>query len=1486
MKKNILLYLLIIIVTLISFLIINYLSEETLLNPIFGYFFHKAFDSIVVILSFIIFLKANKMGCEAQDKRLIVIAAGFLANSIFTLLYHALTTNISAQETLIPTVLYLDTSFLIYLIHRLLYILPIFIAPFLNSTYQGKISELKFKLYILAISIVPFLCMLNKIFTSFVSPIGISKEIIILLNYSVGLTETFLIILTIFIYADKSLYLTNKKSYFLIAGLIILGFSHVSLGFMAVTHFKSIIINLFRIFGFSLILVGVAKNEINEIKISYTYYFRQKNAVYYSIFYGFMYLIWVFTNSYLFLLKFPHIYLYITLISLIIGNLIIYKISHNISKPINNLYNNISKLTSTNTSKSINIISNDQIGTITQEVNNLFNLYLDKKQKFEREIIDKVFLIQIIDLLKISGEFLQKLQKIIIQIGIHFNMEMVLVVLANDKKIHQKPVCSFFEYLQNPSIPSIKENKNIEPFLESFIELLKYKKILIIDDVDQNIFSKNIENFYQELGIKSHISIILEYENIFLGTLILAQTSHQKNLSELNINLLKIISDGISCKLNNEKILKDIENKVYQEKQVKKIFDIIEKNPDINEVLHSTCSEITQLFNLDRVSFYRNIPEFPEESGFKAQCRASDEIPYLTQIPISVEGLQYLISFIRRNKTIVINDLEKSDLPDFIKEYFKKAETKALIALPIEQDDNFLGYIMLSQTKYPRIWKENEIALVQTIIEGFRSAMIVSQLYTDLKIKSERENSIIKIINAIGMNLELNKVLNIICEEISKLFQVDRVAMESYPKTGDYSEWSIHAEFKINPEIIGAMDINYPARTRIYIGTRMLNEGKDIILENVQESDFSDFFKSTYMQMKVKSMLIIPIKKGNDKWGIIGLFNVYDYKKWTNDEIKFLRAIAEQVYIAVKQAELYSNFKKHCDREMLIKKIIELTRSTLDIDKILEITCEELGKLFNVKRAFAIEVPDEKYRDWILRKEYKASETIKGSRDIEFDPRTAEHWGKTLLAYGTSLAIDNISESNTPDYFKKTYELLEAKSIVGVSVKKENDRWGGLFLSETDYRHWSKEDISLLEIIADQLYIAIKQAGLYLNAKKQAKQEEILREIVSKIKISQNPDEIYKYTLSKIAGIYDVNRILFIEMQPYIHETAIIKYEYIKNIDLPSLKNIDLPKTCIDMFLEMLKSKETIIIEDTKKHYAENKAAQEFFKKYFVKSMISAPFIKYDHTVDIFGSIILCSETSRIWTQDEMELLSLITESVVSIIWEITKQLEIEHLRHTFVLTLAHDFQVPIIGEHKVLEYLVSRPDDQPIGKFKEIINDIIKSNEISSDLLTKLLDSYNYESGRQILNLDKYNIVKIIDEVINSLQEFAKSKSITIDTKIQENLPYIKLDKNEIYKVLYSLLENAITYTQKQGYIMIKSSVQENSMVTCVSDNGPGILPEIRGRIFQRYAMAQAIDRKIGAGIGLYLSKMIVEAHKGRIWYNTKIKVGTTFCFSLPLKG
>lgn len=133
-------------------------------------------------------------------------------------------------------------------------------------------------------------------------------------------------------------------------------------------------------------------------------------------------------------------------------------------------------------------------------------------------------------------------------------------------------------------------------------------------------------------------------------------------------------------------------------------------------------------------------------------------------------------------------------------------------------------------------------------------------------------------------------------------------------------------------------------------------------------------------------------------------------------------------------------------------------------------------------------------------------------------------------------------------------------------------------------------------------------------------------------------------------------------------------------------------------------------------------------------------------------------------------------------------------------------------------------------------------------------------------------------------MKDFANSKDISIETDFADNLPEVNVDIDEISITVTIFIDNAITYSQKGGKVIITVKSDKHNLLTSITDNGSGIPEHMKYLIFKRYEMAVENERKIGAGINLYLAKQIVDAHRGKVFFSSEIGKGTTFTFSLPV--
>lgn len=238
----------------------------------------------------------------------------------------------------------------------------------------------------------------------------------------------------------------------------------------------------------------------------------------------------------------------------------------------------------------------------------------------------------------------------------------------------------------------------------------------------------------------------------------------------------------------------------------------------------------------------------------------------------------------------------------------------------------------------------------------------------------------------------------------------------------------------------------------------------------------------------------------------------------------------------------------------------------------------------------------------------------------------------------------------------------------------------------------------------------------------------------------------------------------------------------------------------------------------------------------------------------------------------------------VIVLRDITDIKEMESLKEDFIATLTHDLRVPILAEANTLKFFSKGMFGDITEKQKEAIDNMIESNSGLLSLVNSLLDIYKYDSGRAELLKENINIKKLIKDCVNELAPIAAKNKQTIRNLSSYDIPLVSIDKNEIKRVLINLINNSIAYTPKDGLITIDVENKTNEIIIKVSDNGKGIPESELEIIFERFFSKAKKFRKVGTGLGLYLSRQIIEKHDGKIWAESSLGKGSIFYVSLPL--
>ena len=236
----------------------------------------------------------------------------------------------------------------------------------------------------------------------------------------------------------------------------------------------------------------------------------------------------------------------------------------------------------------------------------------------------------------------------------------------------------------------------------------------------------------------------------------------------------------------------------------------------------------------------------------------------------------------------------------------------------------------------------------------------------------------------------------------------------------------------------------------------------------------------------------------------------------------------------------------------------------------------------------------------------------------------------------------------------------------------------------------------------------------------------------------------------------------------------------------------------------------------------------------------------------------------------------------VGVIRDVTEQKKADKLRDDFIATLTHDLRTPLLASIQTLQFFLDGSVGEINEKQKLLLSTMQKSSEDLLGLVNALLEVYKYDAEKLTLTKTNFDICCLVKQVYDELLPLAQSKNI--DFKIESDLSDVEInaDRSELRRVICNLCGNAINYTQENGKVVIMLKVEGNDFIFSVSDNGSGIPQEDIPNMFQRFSQGTSKKRSTGTGLGLYLSRQIIESHGGKIWLESVLNKGSEFSFLL----
>jgi signal transduction histidine kinase len=294
-------------------------------------------------------------------------------------------------------------------------------------------------------------------------------------------------------------------------------------------------------------------------------------------------------------------------------------------------------------------------------------------------------------------------------------------------------------------------------------------------------------------------------------------------------------------------------------------------------------------------------------------------------------------------------------------------------------------------------------------------------------------------------------------------------------------------------------------------------------------------------------------------------------------------------------------------------------------------------------------------------------------------------------------------------------------------------------------------------------------------------------------------------------------------------------------------------------------------------------------------NMVALPY--HDRRGQITGLIHLIDDVTEMGTMDQRLVqhrneLSLLRDQLARHNQELANaNAELQHLadvKSAFVSIAAHELRSPQASITGFIEVLLDEDYGPLTQNQREYLEIVQHSAQRLLSITNNLLDVTRIEAERIELQLHPINLMALIEKMATEFRPVLKAKAQTLVLNTPADLPPALCDKTRALQIISNLVSNANKYTLEEGLLTISLALAETEgfLQISVADNGVGIPPEDQAKLFGRFFRARSaiLTGASGTGLGLYITRCLVELHGGRIWFDSKLGQGSTFYVTFPI--
>jgi signal transduction histidine kinase len=612
-----------------------------------------------------------------------------------------------------------------------------------------------------------------------------------------------------------------------------------------------------------------------------------------------------------------------------------------------------------------------------------------------------------------------------------------------------------------------------------------------------------------------------------------------------------------------------------------------------------------------------------------------------------------------------------------------------------------------------------------------------------------------------------------------------------------------------------------------------------------------------------------------------------------------LEALGERFNeMAAKLAASYAGLERKVEeRTQELQETLEQQTATAEILRAISASPSDVAPVFEAILDSAARLCDSplsavfRYEDGVVHlvshRNWSEAVVKEMTKDYPAAPNPKLISGRTILSGQLQHEEDALSD---PGYDHLVASAGGWRRMLGVPIKRGSRVLGAVVVAWPTPGKTPERQIRLLETFADQAAIAIENVRLFNETKEALEHQKASAEVLEVISGSvADTQPVFDKILQSCQRLFQGNNvgINVVGEDGMVHLAA---YSGPKKAELE--RHFPVP-------LSAESGSGIAILERRILHCPDTQAesvpeyARRGSKLAGNKSVIFAPMLWEGRGI---GVIHVGRDFAGAFSDKEIALLRTFADQAVIAIQNARLFHEIEDKSHQlevankhksdFLANMSHELRTPLNAIIGFSEVLIEKMFGEINEKQLDYLNDIHSSGKHLLSLINEILDLSKIEAGRMELDLSEVDVPDTLSSAMTLVRERAQNHSITLSLDVDPQVGAVRADGRKVKQVVLNLLSNAVKFTPDGGSISVRATLDTDCVEVAVRDTGIGIAPEDQAAVFEEFTQVgrDYTKKAEGTGLGLALTKRIVELHGGRIWLESAPGEGSTFAFTLPL--